>query len=97
MTDEQVATSAAIQAAIAAIPPEERTIRRLREARGWNQIDLAYHAGVSLSTISSIETGQQEPRIHMARKLAEILGVSVADIVWVRASVRRQRKKKPAE
>lgn len=71
---------------------QRKTVKQLREERGWKQIDLAYHAGVSLSTVSNIEAGQQDPRITVARKIAETLGVSVDAIEWIIAAERRPRK-----
>jgi transcriptional regulator with XRE-family HTH domain len=37
-----------------------RTIRVLRQRRGWRQIDLAMRAGVSRSTISDVERGRAD-------------------------------------
>jgi DNA-binding XRE family transcriptional regulator len=71
---------------------ERKTVRQLREEHGWKQIDLAYHAGISLSSVSNIEAGQQDPRISIARKIADALGVSVDAIEWVIAAERRPRK-----
>lgn len=69
-----------------------KTVKQLREEHGWKQIDLAYHAGVSLSTVSNIEAGQQDPRISIARKIADTLGVTVDAIDWIQAAERRPRK-----
>lgn len=68
-----------------------KTIRELRLARGWSQIELAYRMGKSLSTISNIEAGEQEPRIHLAELFAATLGVSLSDIRWLTTSTRRKR------
>lgn len=76
--------------------PARTTIQKLREARGWNQMELAYRAGVSLSTISNIEAGQQVPRVTLARHLAEILGVSETTIEWL-SYPRRKRKSKATQ
>lgn len=41
------------------VGPEERSrIREAREARGWNQEELASRVGVSAATISNLETGR---------------------------------------
>lgn len=71
---------------------DRKTVKQLREERGWKQIDLAYHAGISLSSVSNIEAGQQDPRVSIARKIANTLGVSVDAIEWVQAAERRPRK-----
>jgi len=59
-----------------------RVGERLKEERllrGWSQRDLAREAGTTAETISSIETGQHEPRPSTLRKLAEGLGLEVRD------------------
>jgi transcriptional regulator with XRE-family HTH domain len=56
--------------------------QRLKEERrrkGWSQRDLARETGVNADTISGIETGQHEPRPSTLRRLAEGLGIEVAD------------------
>lgn len=59
-----------------------KTIKQLRNERKLTQLDLAYKLGVSLSTVTGIETGRQEPRVGLAQKIAEVLGVSVDEIAW---------------
>lgn len=59
-----------------------RVGERLKEERllrGWSQRDLAREAGTTAETISSIETGQHEPRPSTLRKLADGLGLEVRD------------------
>jgi transcriptional regulator with XRE-family HTH domain len=57
---------------------------KLREARldaGLSQEDLHRRTGVSRDTISKMETGDRpNPHPRTLRKLAQALGVSVADI-----------------
>jgi transcriptional regulator with XRE-family HTH domain len=57
---------------------------KLREARldrGLSQEELHEMTGVSRDTISKMETGDRpNPHPRTLRKLAEALGVSVADI-----------------
>ncbi len=58
--------------------------KKLREARldqGLSQEELHEMTGVSRDTISKMETGgRPNPHPRTLRKLAEALGVSVADI-----------------
>jgi transcriptional regulator with XRE-family HTH domain len=54
-------------------------LKEERLLRGWSQRDLAREAGTTAETISSIETGQHEPRPSTLRKLAEGLGLEVRD------------------
>jgi transcriptional regulator with XRE-family HTH domain len=55
-------------------------VKRLRQAREWNQTELAYHAGLAPSVISQIENGKRDPSARTLRKLAEALGVEVGDL-----------------
>jgi transcriptional regulator with XRE-family HTH domain len=54
-------------------------LKEERLLRGWSQRDLARESGTTAETISSIETGQHEPRPSTLRKLAEGLGIEVRD------------------
>ena len=55
-------------------------VKRLRQAREWNQTQLAFHAGLAPSVISEIENGKRDPSARTLRKLAEALEVDVADL-----------------
>lgn len=55
-------------------------VRRLRQARGWNQTELAYHSGLAPSVISQIENGKRDPSAGTLKKLARALEVDVADL-----------------
>jgi transcriptional regulator with XRE-family HTH domain len=55
-------------------------VKRLRQEREWNQTELAYHAGLAPSVISQIENDKRDPSARTLRKLAEALGVEVADL-----------------
>jgi transcriptional regulator with XRE-family HTH domain len=57
-----------------------REIRRLREAKGWSQAKLAAAADMGVSGISQIETGARNPSAVTLSKIAEALGVGVADL-----------------
>jgi transcriptional regulator with XRE-family HTH domain len=56
-------------------------IRRIRQAQGVTQVQLAEAANVQVSTISMIEAGKQTPRIETLRKLADALEVPWQDLV----------------
>lgn len=64
-----------------------RNLRRLREAAGWTQTQLADAAGVHLRSISSYESGSQ-PYLFAAAKIAKALGTTVD------AMLREESKKK---
>lgn len=55
-------------------------VRRLRQARGWTQTELAFHAGLAPSVISQIENGKRSPNASTLDKLAKAFGVNVGDL-----------------
>ena len=55
-------------------------VKELREAKGWNQTVLAYHAGLSPSQVSLIETGKRNPSATTLRGIADALAVDVGDL-----------------
>ncbi len=55
-------------------------VKRLRLEKGWNQNELAFHAGLAPSVISLVETGKREPNATTLRKLAKALGVEIPDL-----------------
>jgi len=57
-----------------------QTIRELRTARGWSQLELAYRLGVTPSTVYTWEKGRAEPSASMLRKIATVFEVSMDDI-----------------
>ncbi|ACZ39652.1 helix-turn-helix transcriptional regulator [Sphaerobacter thermophilus] len=63
-----------------------KTIKELREARGWTQLELAYRVGVTPATIYNWEAGRNEPKASQLRKLAQIFGVSMDEIDFTPSS-----------
>ncbi len=57
-----------------------REIRQRREAKGWSQAKLAGASDMGVSGISQIETGARNPSVVTLSKIAEALGVDVADL-----------------
>ena len=57
-----------------------KTIRQLREARGWTQLELANLLGVTPATVYSWERGKNEPRASQFRRLGELFGVPMEEI-----------------
>jgi DNA-binding XRE family transcriptional regulator len=78
-----------------------KTIKQVRENLGLSQLEVAYRAQVSLSTIAGIEQDRQEPRVHVALQIARALEVLVEEIAWpgTKDLTRRRRKGRtvPAE
>lgn len=58
-----------------------KTIRELRERRGWTQVDLAHEVGVTPSTVYNWERGRTEISALKLRQLAQLFGVSMDEIV----------------
>lgn len=57
-------------------------LRRMREARGLSQRELARKAGVTQSYISHIETRRQKNiTVRVAKKLARALGVTLMEVL----------------
>ncbi len=57
-----------------------KTIRVLREERGWTQLELAHRLKVTPATVYNWERGRYEPKASQFRALARALGVSMDDI-----------------
>jgi transcriptional regulator with XRE-family HTH domain len=56
-------------------------LKEVRELHGWSQAKLAEQSDVSRDSISNYETGQREAWPATAKKLADTLGVEIADLV----------------
>lgn len=57
------------------------TIRNLRETRSMTQAELGERIGVSSKTISKWETGKGLPDITLLQPLAQILGISLIELM----------------
>ena len=73
MSDASVPRSTADQSLM-------RVLSRLREERGLSQEQLAHAAGLTGSAYNRIEAGKSSPGWSTVRRLAEALGVSMADL-----------------
>lgn len=60
-----------------------KTIRELRNERGWTQLELAYKLGVTPLTVQNWERGKFEPTASKLRTIAQTFGVSMDDIALV--------------
>ncbi len=58
-----------------------QTIRRLREAKGITQSELAEQIGVSSKAVSKWETAKGLPDISLLEPLSSALGVSVSELL----------------
>ena len=60
----------------------KKTIRQLREERGWSQLDLATRLGVGHGAVSAWELGERLPAPINRWRLADLFGVGVAEIAF---------------
>lgn len=60
-----------------------KTIRELRDGRGWTQLELAIKLGVTPLTIYNWESGKYEPSASKLRAIAQAFEVSMDDIALV--------------
>ena len=60
-----------------------KTIRELRDGRGWTQLELAVKIGVTPLTIYNWEHGKYEPTASKLRAIAQAFEVSMDDIALV--------------
>ena len=55
-------------------------VKRLRQAKGWTQEQLAVYAGSSQPTVNLLETGKRNPSAATLEKIARALEVEVVDL-----------------
>ena len=60
-----------------------KTIRELREARGWTQLELANALKVTPATVYNWERGRYEPSASKLRAIAQTFDVSMDNIKLV--------------
>jgi transcriptional regulator with XRE-family HTH domain len=66
-------------------------LRRLRNAKGLSQEDLAYEADVNRSYMSTLEKGASYPGLEVIGKLAAVLEVEPAELLKLPAKKRPRR------
>ena len=62
-------------------PQVGETIRRIRVARELSLADVARKAGVSVASLSRMETNKQSVDVSLLETLADILGVTAASVL----------------
>jgi transcriptional regulator with XRE-family HTH domain len=55
-------------------------VKELRAARHWSQEDFAHRANLDRTYVSGIERGRRNPTLDVIHKLADTLGIPVADL-----------------
>ena len=56
-------------------------LRRMREAEGLSQEDLAHYAGINRSYLSRLENGVNNAGLGIIEKMANVLGVEAAELL----------------
>lgn len=57
------------------------SLRSLRIQKGWTQLELAFNAGLTPTTVSRLENGWQSPNLDTARRLATVLDCRLDELV----------------
>lgn len=55
------------------------TLKEFREQKGLSQTELANRVGLKQTTISQYENGFRRPNLFIAKKIADVLGMSLDD------------------
>ncbi len=66
------------------------TIRAIRKSKGWSQEELAEASGLHRTYIGSIERGEQNVSLKNIKRLADALGVPLADLFTSPSRARKQ-------
>jgi transcriptional regulator with XRE-family HTH domain len=69
-----------------------KIISDLREARNWNQSELAEKSGVSRVMIGKYERGEAAPSIDAAKKIADALEVTLDYLVGEGTNAKLDKK-----
>jgi transcriptional regulator with XRE-family HTH domain len=56
-------------------------VAHVRKLRGYTQLNLAKRVGLSRTSIANLEGGHQETPITTLERVADILGVSLVDMI----------------
>ncbi|ODV44491.1 hypothetical protein AWV79_07620 [Cupriavidus sp. UYMMa02A] len=69
-------------------------VRDRRKAMGWNQSDLANHAGLQTAAVSRVERGDGAPTLRTMQRIAAALNVRL--YLLIRQAEKLQRTKHSA-
>lgn len=68
-------------------------IRGLREASGWNQLELSKRADITAAALSVIEKGDRIPTIPVSNKIAKALGISLAELLGEKETSQSEKQR----
>jgi len=55
-------------------------LRKLREKKGFNQLQFSEKCGIENSHLSRLESGKREPGLYMLELLAKGLGITISEL-----------------
>ncbi|SMB97834.1 DNA-binding transcriptional regulator, XRE-family HTH domain [Thermanaeromonas toyohensis ToBE] len=61
-----------------------KPLKEVRIRKKLTQAELARAVGLAQSTIANYEMGRRIPRLHIAQKIAKVLGTRVDNIIFGR-------------
>lgn len=65
-------------------------IRRLRERRGWTQLELAAKMNINNSVLSRIESGKRPIEDELLIRFAEVFDTSADDLLGISSRIREE-------
>jgi DNA-binding XRE family transcriptional regulator len=87
---EHSLTSAEVDDLLAAKTP----LAFYRKRAGWTQARLAERTGIAQGFLSEIEAGRKSGDVQTLRKIADLLKISLDDLVVPEASIDRPRRRR---
>lgn len=67
---------------MACVPNYGQQIRKVRKAFHLTQQEMAGKAGIGVNSLRRYEVGERQPNMAVLSKLAEAVGLSVAEFLW---------------
>ena len=68
-------------------------LKQLRTARGLTQAEVAQRLGVTRQTISSYESGRTMPDLETLKRLTDILGCDLEQLLYGHSPAQRRQKR----
>lgn len=72
-----------------------KTIRALRQERGWSQYELALKVGVHPQAVYLWERGRRTPQVPQMRKLGQVFSMCSDDIELLPREPAAERERDP--
>ena len=60
---------------------EMKFLYELRKKKGLSQAELAYLSGISQSSLARYERGEMQPTLEVIKKIADVLNVSIEELL----------------